>query len=29
MSAIIGAGFENFIEHYIFNPVLETKVRFR
>lgn len=27
MSAIIGAGFENFIEHYIFNPVLETKVR--
>lgn len=27
MSSIINAGFENFIERYVFNPVLETKVR--
>lgn len=27
MSSITSSGFENFIEHYIFNPVLETKVR--
>ena len=27
MSELITAGFENFIEHYIFNPVLGTKVR--
>jgi ubiquinone/menaquinone biosynthesis C-methylase UbiE len=26
-SGLIAAGFENFIEHYIFNPVLGTKVR--
>jgi ubiquinone/menaquinone biosynthesis C-methylase UbiE len=27
MSSVINAGFENFIEHYVFNPILETKVR--